>query len=335
MTTERIPAGRYEAGRVPPKCRAPPTGQRQALQGFAFERAWSSPARRPARIPRTRATQYVTSAESPTPRPGRAVRQRRLRHAPPRLECFDYAGRPRSRRGARAGAILGIESHSVGTRAPNLASTRSSPAGTSRVPRGRMVHMEPDGKSAAIGDQSAPGYEPYRPIVADELGLTPSDVSVAGVESDTRLLYLLGKSRTSSPSRHWRHVGAARACRQAPPWPRSLETTGRSRARDGAAAWGAPRPAHCLAELARTAYADSAGPAPGEGGPRARHAHSNPLTHDDAQRRLRYQSSSPTPAWRSRCTRAPASPVLKHLVRPGGLELNTLSWEGMATRLTQ
>ena len=350
----RIPAVRYEAWSVlTTKC---PSGANRGIgkpfMCFAIERAMALLARRLGQDPaELRLRNYVTSAEMPYTTPPGAQYDSgdypaTLRRA---LECFDYAGWRAEQARARAqGRLLGIGiATSVEPAGTNLASYeiltgRRTASGSAEA---AMVRMEPDGKvRASIGDPSSgQGYETViAQIVADELGLTPDEVSVArGFDSATTpWLYLSGNySNKFSVTDTGAIVGAAR--RVADKLRRiaahRLEIDpGDLVLRDGAAVVaGAPDRRIAFAELARTAYADVLGLPPGEEpGLEARHAHSNPLaTPVDAQRRLRSQLVFANAA---HCCLVEVHPrtgevtVLKYLVvHDCGRELNPLIVEGM------
>jgi 2-furoyl-CoA dehydrogenase large subunit len=350
----RIPAVRYEAWSVlTTKC---PSGANRGIgkpfMCFAIERAMALLARRLGQDPaELRLRNYVTSAEMPYTTPPGAQYDSgdypaTLRRA---LECFDYAGWRAEQARARAqGRLLGIGiATSVEPAGTNLASYeiltgRRTASGSAEA---AMVRMEPDGKvRASIGDPSSgQGYETViAQIVADELGLTPDEVSVArGFDSATTpWLYLSGNySNKFSVTDTGAIVGAAR--RVADKLRRiaahRLEIDpGDLVLRDGAAVVaGAPDRRIAFAELARTAYADVLGLPPGEEpGLEARHAHSNPLaTPVDAQRRLRSQLVFANAA---HCCLVEVHPrtgevtVLRYLVvHDCGRELNPLIVEGM------
>ena len=350
----RIPAVRYEAWSVlTTKC---PSGANRGIgkpfMCFAIERTMALLARRLGQDPaELRLRNYVTSAEMPYTTPPGAQYDSgdypaTLRRA---LECFDYAGWRAEQARARAqGRLLGIGiATSVEPAGTNLASYeiltgRRTASGSAEA---AMVRMEPDGKvRASIGDPSSgQGYETViAQIVADELGLTPDEVSVArGFDSATTpWLYLSGNySNKFSVTDTGAIVGAAR--RVADKLRRiaahRLEIDpGDLVLRDGAAVVaGAPDRRIAFAELARTAYADVLGLPPGEEpGLEARHAHSNPLaTPVDAQRRLRSQLVFANAA---HCCLVEVHPrtgevtLLKYLVvHDCGRELNPLIVEGM------
>jgi len=350
----RIPAVRYEAWSVlTTKC---PSGANRGIgkpfMCFAIERTMALLARRLGQDPaELRLRNYVTSAEMPYTTPPGAQYDSgdypaTLRRA---LECFDYAGARAEQAQARAqGRLLGIGiATSVEPAGTNLASYeiltgRRTASGSAEA---AMVRMEPDGKvRASIGDPSSgQGYETViAQIVADELGLTPDEVSVArGFDSATTpWLYLSGNySNKFSVTDTGAIVGAAR--RVADKLRRiaahRLEIDpGDLVLRDGAAVVaGAPDRRIAFAELARTAYADVLGLPPGEEpGLEARHAHSNPLaTPVDAQRRLRSQLVFANAA---HCCLVEVHPrtgevtLLKYLVvHDCGRELNPLIVEGM------
>ena len=350
----RIPAVRYEAWSVlTTKC---PSGANRGIgkpfMCFAIERAMALLARRLGQDPaELRLRNYVTADEMPYTTPPGAQYDSgdypaTLRRA---LECFDYTGWRAEQARARAqGRLLGIGiATSVEPAGTNLASYEllTGKRTVSGSAEAAMVRMEPDGKvRASIGDPSSgQGYETViAQIVADELGLTPADVSVArGFDSATTpWLYLSGNySNKFSVTDTGAIVGAAR--RVADKLRRiaahRLEIDpGDLVLRDGAAVVaGAPDRRIAFAELARTAYADVLGLPPGEEpGLEARHAHSNPLaTPVDAQRRLRSQLVFANAA---HCCLVEVHPrtgevtVLKYLVvHDCGRELNPLIVEGM------
>jgi 2-furoyl-CoA dehydrogenase large subunit len=350
----RIPAIRYEAWSVlTTKC---PSGANRGIgkpfMCFAIERAMALLARRLGQDPaELRLRNYVTAAEMPYTTPPGAQYDSgdypaTLRRA---LECFDYAARRAEQARARAqGRLLGIGiATSVEPAGTNLASYelltgRRTVSGSAEA---AMVRMESDGKvRVSIGDPSSgQGYETViAQIVADELGLTPEEVSVArGFDSATTpWLYLSGNySNKFSVTDTGAIVGAAR--RVADKLRRlaahRLEIDpGDLVLRDGAAVVaGAPDRRIAFAELARTAYADILGLPPGEEpGLEARHAHSNPLaTPIDAQRRLRSQLVFANAA---HCCLVEVHPrtgevtILKYLVvHDCGREINPLIVEGM------
>ena len=208
-----------------------------------------------------------------------------------------------------------------------------------------MVRMEPDGQvRVALGDPpSGQGYETVvAQIVADELGLSPEQVSVArGFDSTTTpWLYLSGNySNKFAVTDTGAVVGAARRVRD------KLLRLAAFRLeiadadlelRDGAVrVRGAPDRSVTFRELARTAYADVLGLPPGEEpGLEARHAHQNPLARPiDAGRRVPSQLVFANAA---HCCLVEVDPatgavrILKYVVvHDCGRELNPLIVEGM------
>jgi 2-furoyl-CoA dehydrogenase large subunit len=303
----RIPAVRYEAWSVlTNKC---PSGANRGIgkpfMCFAVERAMALLARRlgldPAEL---RLRNYVTPAEMPyTTPPGAAYDSgdypATLRAV---LARFGYAERRHEQARARtAGRLLGIGlATSVEPAGTNLASYeiitgRRAASGSAEA---AMVRIEPDGRvRAALGDPpSGQGYETVvAQIVADELGVTPDDVSVArGFDSASApWLYLSGNySNKFSVTDTGAVVGAARRVRD-----KLLRIAAHRleadvadlELREGAVGVrGVPARALTLKELARTAYADVLGLPPGEEpGLEARHAYQNPLAKPmDAHRRV-------------------------------------------------
>ena len=350
----RIPAVRYEAWSVlTTKC---PSGANRGIgkpfMCFAVERAMALLARRleldPAEL---RLRNYVTASEMPYTTPPGAqydsgdypATLRRL------LERFDYPGwRAEQARARREGRLLGIGiATSVEPAGTNLASYeiitgRRMVSGSAEA---AMVRMEPDGHvRVAIGDPaSGQSYETViAQIVADELGLTPGDISVArGFDSAVSpWLYLSGNySNKFSVTDVGAIVGAARLVAD------KLRRLAAHRLeidaadldlRDGAAVVrGAPDRRVAFTELARTAYADVLGLPPGETpGLEAHHAYQNPLAAPvDAQRRVRSQLVFSNAA---HCCLVEVHPrtggitLLKYVVvHDCGRELNPLIVEGM------
>jgi 2-furoyl-CoA dehydrogenase large subunit len=350
----RIPAVRYEGWSVlTTKC---PTGANRGIgkpfMCFAVERAMAILARRlgldPAEL---RLRNLVTAAEMPYTTPPGAQYDSGDYPATLRLalERFGYTGwRAEQQRARREGRLLGIGvATSVEPAGTNLASYeiitgRRSVSGSAEA---AMVRVEPDGHvRAALGDPpSGQGYETaVAQIVADELGLTPGDVTVErGFDSATTpWLYLSGNySNKFSVTDVGAVVGAARrvrdkllrlAAHRLEIGAQDLEL------RDGhAVVRGAPDRRLSLAELARTAYADVLGLPPGEEpGLEARHAYSNPLAAPmDAERRVRSQLVFSNAA---HCCLAEVNPrtgqvrLLRYaVVHDCGRELNPLIVEGM------
>ncbi len=350
----RIPAIRYEAWSVlTNKC---PAGANRGIgkpfMCFAMERAVALLARRlgldPAEL---RLRNYVSAEEMPYSTPTGSQYdsgdyQATLRAA---LERFGYAERRREQAEARAaGRLLGIGiATSVEPAGTNLASYeiitgRRAASGSAEA---AMVRVEPDGQvRAALGDPpSGQGYETVvAQIVADELGLSPAEVSVArGFDSATTpWLYLSGNySNKFSVTDTGAVVGAARrvrdkllrlAAHRLEIAPADLEL------RDGAArVRGAPDRHLTFRELARTAYADVLGLPPGEEpGLEARHAHQNPLARPvDAARRVPSQLVFANAAHCCLVEIDPATGgvrILKYVVvHDCGRELNPLIVEGM------
>jgi len=302
----RIPAIRYEAWSVlTNKC---PAGANRGIgkpfMCFAIERAMARLALRlgvdPAEL---RLRNYVRADEMPydTPTGSRydsGDYPATLRAA---LERFGYARwRQEQARARQAGRLLGIGiATSVEPAGTNLASYeiitgRRAASGSAEA---AMVRVEPDGRvRAALGDPpSGQGYETViAQIVADELGVSPDDVSVArGFDSATTpWLYLSGNySNKFSVTDTGAVVGAARRVRdkllrlaafRLEIAPEDLELHGGE-----VRVKGAPARSLAFRELARTAYADMLGLPPGEEpGLEARHAHQNPLARpmDEARR---------------------------------------------------
>jgi len=302
----RIPAIRYEAWSVlTNKC---PAGANRGIgkpfMCFAMERAMTVLARRLGVDPvELRLRNYVRADEMPYRTPTGSQYDSgdypaTLRAA---LARFGYEARRREQAAARvSGRLLGIGiATSVEPAGTNLASYeiitgRRAASGSAEA---AMVRVEPDGQvRAALGDPpSGQGYETVvAQIVADELGLSPADVSVArGFDSTTTpWLYLSGNySNKFAVTDTGAVVGAARRVRD------KLLRLAAFRLeiaaddlelRDGAVrVRGAPERHLTLRELARTAYADVLGLPPGEEpGLEARHAHQNPLARPiDAARR--------------------------------------------------
>jgi 2-furoyl-CoA dehydrogenase large subunit len=350
----RIPAIRYEAWSVlTTKC---PTGANRGIgkpfMCFAIERAMTRLAARltidPAEL---RLRNYVRADEMPyeTPTGSRydsGDYPATLRAA---LQRFGYDGWRREQARLRAaGRLLGIGiATSVEPAGTNLASYeiitgRRAASGSAEA---AMVRVEPDGRvRAALGDPpSGQGYETViAQIVADELGLTPDDVSVArGFDSATTpWLYLSGNySNKFSVTDTGAVVGAARRVRdkllrlaafRLEIAPEDLELhAGTVRVK------GAPARSLTFRELARTAYADMLGLPPGEEpGLEARHAHQNPLARPmDAARRVPSQLVFANAA---HCCLVEVDPgtggvrIVKYVVvHDCGRELNPLIVEGM------
>jgi 2-furoyl-CoA dehydrogenase large subunit len=265
------------------------------------------------------------------------------------LERFDYAGRRQEQARARAdGRLLGIGiATSVEPAGTNLASYqiitgRRAASGSAEA---AMVRVEPDGRvRAALGDPpSGQGYETVvAQIVADELALSPDEVSVArGFDSSTTpWLYLSGNySNKFSVTDTGAVVGAARRVRD------KLLRLAAYRLEiaaadlelhDGAVrVRGAPGRSLSFRELARTAYADVLGLPPGEEpGLEARHAHQNPLARPmDAARRVPGQLVFANAAHCCLVEIDPATGgvrIVKYVVvHDCGRELNPLIVEGM------
>jgi 2-furoyl-CoA dehydrogenase large subunit len=350
----RIPAVRYEAWSVlTTKC---PSGANRGIgkpfMCFAIERSMALLARRLGLDPgELRLRNYVTAAEMPYTTPPGAQYDSgdypaTLRRA---LERFDYAGwRAEQARGREQGRLLGIGiATSIEPAGTNLASYEiiTGKRMVSGSAEAAMVRMEPDGHvRVAIGDPaSGQGYETViAQIVADELALTPSGVSVArGFDSAVSpWLYLSGNySNKFSVTDVGAVVGAAR---QVADKLRRLAAhrleidAGDLELRDGAAVVrGAPDRRVAFTELARTAYADVLGLPPGEApGLEAHHAYQNPLAAPvDAQRRVRSQLVFSNAA---HCCLVEVHPrtgvitLLKYVVvHDCGRELNPLIVEGM------
>jgi 2-furoyl-CoA dehydrogenase large subunit len=350
----RIPAIRYEAWSVlTNKC---PAGANRGIgkpfMCFAIERAMARLAVRlgidPADV---RMRNYVRAEEMPydTPTGSRydsGDYPATLRAA---LDRFDYGHwRQEQARAREAGRLLGIGiATSVEPAGTNLASYeiitgRRAASGSAEA---AMVRVEPDGRvRAALGDPpSGQGYETVvAQIVADELGLSPDDVSVArGFDSATTpWLYLSGNySNKFSVTDTGAVVGAARRVRdkllrlaafRLEIAPEDLELyEGSVRVK------GAHSRSLSFRELARTAYADMLGLPPGEEpGLEARHAHQNPLARPmDAARRVPSQLVFANAA---HCCLVEvdrgtgAVRILKYVVvHDCGRELNPLIVEGM------
>ena len=303
----RIPAIRYEAWSVlTNKC---PSGANRGIgkpfMCFALERAMALLARRLGVDPvALRLHNYVGADEMPytTPTGSRydsGDYPATLRAA---AERFGYAARRAEQTAGRAGGrLLGIGvATSVEPAGTNLASYeiitgRRAASGSAEA---AMVRVEPDGQvRVALGDPpSGQGYETViAQIVADELGLSPDQVSVArGFDSSTTpWLYLSGNySNKFAVTDTGAVIGAARQVRD-----KLLRLAafrleigaGDLELRDGAVhVRGATDRALTLRELARTAYADVLGLPPGEApGLEARHAHQNLLARPmDAERRV-------------------------------------------------
>jgi 2-furoyl-CoA dehydrogenase large subunit len=265
------------------------------------------------------------------------------------LARFGYQERRGEQAAARAsGRLLGIGiATSVEPAGTNLASYeiltgRRAASGSAEA---AMVRIEPDGQvRVALGDPpSGQGYETVvAQIVADELGLSPEQVSVArGFDSTTTpWLYLSGNySNKFAVTDTGAVVGAARRVRD------KLLRLAAFRLeiaavdlelRDGAVrVRGAPDRSVTFRELARTAYADVLGLPPGEEpGLEARHAHQNPLARPiDADRRVPSQLVFANAA---HCCLVEVDPatgavrILKYVVvHDCGRELNPLIVEGM------
>jgi 2-furoyl-CoA dehydrogenase large subunit len=350
----RIPAIRYEAWSVlTNKC---PAGANRGIgkpfMCFAIERTMARLAQRLALDPADlRLQNYVTADQMPyeTPTGSRydsGDYQATLRAA---LERFDYGHWRREQARARAaGRLLGIGiATSVEPAGTNLASYeiitgRRAASGSAEA---AMVRVEPDGRvRASLGDPpSGQGYETVvAQIVADELGVSPDEVSVArGFDSATTpWLYLSGNySNKFSVTDTGAVVGAARRVRdkllriaafRLEIAPEDLELhEGTVRVK------GAPARRLTFRELARTAYADMLGLPPGEEpGLEARHAHQNPLARPmDAARRVPSQLVFANAA---HCCLVEIDPgtgavhIVKYVVvHDCGRELNPLIVEGM------
>ena len=350
----RIPAIRYEAWSVlTNKC---PSGANRGIgkpfMCFAMERAVALLARRLGLDPvELRLRNYVGPDEMPYTTPTGSQYDSgdypaTLRAA---LQRFGYAARRREQTEARtAGRLLGIGiATSVEPAGTNLASYeiitgRRAASGSAEA---AMVRVEPDGQvRASLGDPpSGQGYETVvAQIVADELGLSPEQVSVArGFDSTTTpWLYLSGNySNKFAVTDTGAVVGAARrvrdkllrlAAHRLEIAPADLEL------RDGAArVRGAPDRHLTFRELARTAYADVLGLPPGEEpGLEARHAHQNPLARPiDADRRVPSQLVFANAAHCCLVEIDPATgrvTIVKYVVvHDCGRELNPLIVEGM------
>jgi len=350
----RIPAIRYEAWSVlTNKC---PAGANRGIgkpfMCFAMERAMTVLARRLGVDPvELRLRNYVRADEMPYRTPTGSQYDSgdypaTLRAA---LARFGYEARRREQAAARvSGRLLGIGiATSVEPAGTNLASYeiitgRRAASGSAEA---AMVRVEPDGQvRAALGDPpSGQGYETVvAQIVADELGLSPADVSVArGFDSTTTpWLYLSGNySNKFAVTDTGAVVGAARRVRD------KLLRLAAFRLeiaaddlelRDGAVrVRGAPERHLTLRELARTAYADVLGLPPGEEpGLEARHAHQNPLARPiDAARRVPSQLVFANAAHCCLVEVDPATGGVRILayvvVHDCGRELNPLIVEGM------
>jgi 2-furoyl-CoA dehydrogenase large subunit len=303
----RIPAIRYEAWSVlTNKC---PSGANRGIgkpfMCFAMERAMALLARRLGRDPvDLRLRNYVAADEMPYTTPTGSRYDSGDYHATLRaaIARFRYADRRAEQAAARAdGRLLGVGiATSVEPAGTNLASYelitgRRAASGSAEA---AMVRVEPDGQvRVALGDPpSGQGYETVvSQIVADQLGLSPDQVSVErGFDSSTTpWLYLSGNySNKFAVTDTGALVGAARRVRdkllrlaafRLEIGPEDLEL------RDGAVrVRGARDRAVTLRELARAAYADVLALPPGEEpGLEARHAHQNPLARPvDAERRV-------------------------------------------------
>jgi 2-furoyl-CoA dehydrogenase large subunit len=350
----RIPAIQYEGFSVlTNKC---PAGANRGIgkpfMCFAIERTMALLARRLDMDPtELRLKNYIRSDEMPYTTPTGSQYDSgdypaTLRAA---LERFDYGGARREQaRGRATGRLLGIGiATSVEPAGTNLASYEiiTGKRMASGSAEAAMVRIEPDGQMrAAIGDPpSGQGYETViAQIVADELGLTPAEVSVTrGFDSTTTpWLYLSGNySNKFSVTDTGAVVGAARrvrdkllriAAHRLEIDPADLEV------RDGAVTVrGVPSRSLGFRELARTAYADVLGLPPGEEpGLEARHAHQNPAARPmDAQRRVPSQLVFANAA---HCCLVEIDPgtggvtILKYVVvHDCGRELNPLIVEGM------
>lgn len=319
---------------------------------FAVERAMALLARRLGLdAAEVRLRNYVRAEEMPyTTPPGARYDSgdypATLRAA---LERFEYARwRAEQRRGRAAGRLLGIGiATSVEPAGTNLASYelitgRRAASGSAEA---AMVRLEPDGTvRAAIGDPgSGQGYETViAQIVADELGVTPEQVTVdRGFDSSTTpWLYLSGNySNKFSVTDVGAVLGAARKVRDkllriaAHRLEAALEdlelAEGHARVR------GAPGQALAIRELARTAYADVLGLPPGEEpGLEARHAHQNPLAEPVGPgRRVRSQLVFSNAAHVTLVEVDPRTgfvKILRHVVvHDCGRELNPIIVEGM------
>ncbi len=350
----RIPAIQYEAFSVlTNKC---PAGANRGIgkpfMCFAIERTMARLARRLGIDPtELRLRNYVRVDEMPYTTPTGSQYDSgdypaTLRAA---LARFDYAGARREQATARAaGRLVGIGvATSVEPAGTNLASYElvTGTRMASGSAEAAMVRVEPDGQvRAAVGDPpSGQGYETViAQIVADELGLTPDQVSVTrGFDSTTTpWLYLSGNySNKFSVTDTGAVVGAARrvrdklvriAAHRLEIAPADLEV------REGAVAVrGAPSRRLTFRDLARTAYADVLGLPPGEEpGLEARHAHQNPAARPvDAHRRVPSQLVFANAA---HCCLVEIDPgtggvtVQKYVVvHDCGRELNPLIVEGM------
>jgi 2-furoyl-CoA dehydrogenase large subunit len=350
----RIPAIRYEAWSVlTNRC---PSGANRGIgkpfMCFAMERAMTLLARRLGIDPtEVRLRNYVTADAMPYTTPTGSQYDSgdypaTLRAA---LARFGYQERRGEQAAARAaGRLLGIGiATSVEPAGTNLASYeiltgRRAASGSAEA---AMVRMEPDGQvRVALGDPpSGQGYETVvAQIVADELGLSPEQVSVArGFDSTTTpWLYLSGNySNKFAVTDTGAVVGAARRVRD------KLLRLAAFRLeiadadlelRDGAVrVRGAPDRSVTFRELARTAYADVLGLPPGEEpGLEARHAHQNPLARPiDADRRVPSQLVFANAAHCCLVEIDPATGgvrILKYVVvHDCGRELNPLIVEGM------
>ena len=350
----RIPAIQYEAFSVlTNKC---PVGANRGIgkpfMCFAIERTMALLARRIGMDPtELRLKNYVRPDEMPytTPTGSQYDSGDYPATLAAALARFDYAAARHEQETARAvGRLLGIGiATSVEPAGTNLASYEivTGKRMASGSAEAAMVRIEPDGQvRAAIGDPpSGQGYETVvAQIVADELGVTPDQVSVArGFDSTTTpWLYLSGNySNKFSVTDTGAVVGAARrvrdkllriAAHRLEIAPADLEL------RDGAVSVrGTPSRQLSFRELARTAYADVLGLPPGEEpGLEARHAHQNPAARPmDAARRVPSQLVFANAA---HCCLVEIDPgtggtrILKYVVvHDCGRELNPLIVEGM------
>ncbi|HVQ74060.1 MAG TPA: xanthine dehydrogenase family protein molybdopterin-binding subunit [Candidatus Binatia bacterium] len=350
----RIPAVQYAAWSVlTNKC---PSGANRGIgkpfMCFAIERSMALLARRlgldPAEL---RLRNYVRPEEMPYTTPTGARYDSgdypaTLRRA---LERFGYARRRAEQARARGeGRLYGIGiATSVEPAGTNLASYelltgRRAASGSAEA---AMVRVEPDGHvRAALGDPSSgQGYETVvAQIVADELGVTPAEVSVArGFDSaESPWLYLSGNySNKFSITDVGALVGAAREVRAKllRIAAHRLEVDAADlELREGAAVVrGAVDRRLALAEVARTAYADVLGLPPGESpGLESRFAWSNPLAEPlDRDRRVRSQLVFANAAHLSLVEVDPRTGAVRvvayAVVHDCGREINPLIVEGM------
>jgi 2-furoyl-CoA dehydrogenase large subunit len=350
----RIPAIRYEAWSVlTNKC---PTGANRGIgkpfMCFAIERAMALLARRLGMdAAELRLRNYVRADQMPYTTPTGSQYDSgdypaTLRAA---LERFDYAGLRAEQARARAqGRLLGLGiATSVEPAGTNLASYeiitgRRAASGSAEA---AMVRVEPDGQvRAALGDPpSGQGYETVvAQIVADELGLTPAQVSVArGFDSTTTpWLYLSGNySNKFSVTDTGAVVGAARRVRdkllRLAAFRLEIDAADLELADGAVRVRGAPDRSLTFRELARTAYADMLGLPPGEEpGLEARHAHQNPAARPmDAARRVPSQLVFANAAHCCLVEVDPATGAVRIVryvvVHDCGRELNPLIVEGM------